>query len=345
MVQDVASALGHPGVPVLTLTRVFTTWRVEPAVLATVVALGGGYGYALWRRDRTGRPWPPGRTACFGAGVGSVALVGLSFLGVYDDTLFWARAVQNIVLLMVTPMLLALGAPIRLVADLLPARMRAPLARLLHSTPARVLTFPLVVTVVLVVPMLVLYLSPLYELTLRSALASGVSGTIVTTTGFVYFWTRFRLDPTPRTDPYAVTLWITVVEMVGDAVLGLVLWLGPLVATGYYSTLARDWGPTLRIDQVIGAGVIWIGGDIVGLPFIAVVVAAMMREDEHRAVAIDAELDALDAARVPTTARGARGRGPTNAMSTAAAPDDATAPPTRMWWEDHPELSERFRRR
>jgi cytochrome c oxidase assembly factor CtaG len=149
----------------------------------------------------------------FFAGVATILLVGCSFLGVYDDAYFWLRAVQNTVLLMVTPMLLALGAPIRLAADTLPPRVRGPLAQALHSRPARVLTFPLLVTVALVVPLLVLYLSPLYALTLRSAVASGVAGTVVALTGFVYYWSRFRVDPTPRADSHLVTLWITVVEM------------------------------------------------------------------------------------------------------------------------------------
>ena len=57
------------------------------------------------------------------------------------------------------------------------------------------LTFPLLVTLALVVPLLVLYLSPLYALTLRSAVASGVAGTVVALTGFVYYWSRFRARP------------------------------------------------------------------------------------------------------------------------------------------------------
>ena len=104
------------------------------------------------------------------------------------------------------------------------------------------------ITVVLVVPLLVLYLSPLYELTLGSAVASGVAGTVVALTGFVYYWSRFRVDPTPRNDSYLVTLWITVVEMIGDAVLGVVLWLGPLVAAAWYAAQATRHRPTLRPD-------------------------------------------------------------------------------------------------
>jgi cytochrome c oxidase assembly factor CtaG len=331
----VAWALDYAGPAPLTLGRVFTAWRVEPGVLAAMALLGGGYGFGLRYRWLAGRSWPRGRTVCFTLGLASIGVVGMSFLGVYDDTLFWVRAVQNIVLLMLTPMLLALGAPLRLVADLLPARMRGSLSAVLHSRPARVATFPLVVTVLLVVPLLVLYRSPLYELTLRSTVASAVSGLVVTGTGFVYFWTRFRVDPTPRSDSYAVTLWITIVEMIGDAVLGVVLWLGPLVAAGYYAAVARDWGPSLRVDQVVGAGVIWIGGDVLGLPFIAIVFARMRREDERHAAEIDAELDALDTARADTD--------PTARTGSDAAVQ--VSAPARLWWEDHPELSERFRRR
>ncbi len=301
--------------PPLTLARAFTTWRAEPGVLAAAAALGGGYCWGLRRRaSGHAEPWPAGRTAIFLTGVATILLVGCSFLGVYDDAYFWVRAVQNTVLLMVTPMLLALGAPIRLAADTLPARVRAPLARALHSRAARALTFPLVVTVVLVVPLLVLYLSPLYELTLESAVASGVAGTVVAFTGFVYYWSRFRVDPTPRNDSYLVTLWITVVEMIGDAVLGVVLWLGPLVAAAWYAAQATGIDP--RFDQTLGAGILWIGGDLVGLPFILIVVNRMSREDTRKAAVIDAELDAAE-----------------------------EAGPTRLWWEDDPQIAERFRRR
>lgn len=198
----------------------------------------------------------------------------------------------------------------------------------------------------LVLPLPVLYFTPLYELTLRNGVASGLAGFVIALTGFVYFWTWFRIDPTPRQDSYAITLVITIIEMVGDAVLGLVVWLGPLIALGYYVALARDWGPDLRTDQTLGAGALWIGGDVVGMPFVAIIFNRMAREDVQRAARIDAELDAAEAEGDAHTARTA-----TDDDATAApdsAPDDAPATssgPPRLWWEDHPELSQRFRRR
>src|SRR5690349_17404247 len=165
------AAVAPAALPPLTLVRMLTSWRLQPGVLAAVAVLGGGYGAGLRHRVRAGLAWPPRRTGFFVAGVVAIAVVGLSFIGVYDDTLFWTRALQNLVLVMVAPMFLALGAPLRLAADLLPEPVRHRGSRVLHGRVARVLTFPLVVTVALVAPLLVLYLTPLYVLTLRSAVA------------------------------------------------------------------------------------------------------------------------------------------------------------------------------
>ena len=79
----------------------------------------------------------------------------------------------------------------------------------------------------------------------------------------VYFWTRLRIDPTPRTDPYLVSIAISVAEVIFDGVLGLALWLGPLVAPQYYLALHRGWGPDLRLDQIIASGCC---GSVVTLP-------------------------------------------------------------------------------
>jgi cytochrome c oxidase assembly factor CtaG len=309
--------------PPLTWGRLLTAWTPNPGALVVVAALGVAYGLGVRRLRRGGVAWPNGRLWWFLTGLGSILLVTVSVVGVYAGTLFWDRAVQNITLLMLTPMFLALGAPLTLLREVLPAPAARRASRVLHSTAARALTFPLVVTAALIAPLFILYLTPLYEASLRSAVVGAVVSVGLVAAGFFYFWTRFRIDPTPRTDPYLLTMAISVAEVIFDGVLGLVLWLGPLIAPHYYQALHRGWGPDLRLDQIIGAGVVWIGGDLAGLPFLAVVVNRMMREDQRHAAVIDAELDTLDA---------------------SAGDPAATLPPQpRLWWEDHPELAPRFR--
>ncbi|HWR48795.1 MAG TPA: cytochrome c oxidase assembly protein [Pseudonocardiaceae bacterium] len=311
----------------LTWGRLLTAWTPNPGALGVVAALGVAYGLGVRRLRRGGVAWPTGRSWRFLTGLGSILLVKVSVIGVYAGTLFWDRAVQNITLLMITPMFLALGAPLTLLREVLPEPAARRASRVLHSTAARALTFPVVVTAALIAPLFVLYLTPLYEASLRSAGVSAAVGVGLVAAGFLYFWTRFRIDPTPRTDPYLLSMAISVAEVIFDGALGLVLWLGPLIAPHYYQALHRGWGPDLRLDQIIGAGVLWIGGDLAGLPFLAVVVNRMMREDQRDAAAIDAELDTLDAV----------------AEAAATSPTSSVPTQPRLWWEDHPELAQRFR--
>jgi hypothetical protein len=84
----------------------------------------------------------------------------------------------------------------------------------------------------------------------------------------------------------------------------------------------------------IRAGVLWIGGDLAGLPFLVAIFTRMMYEDQRHAAAIDAELDALEAASTPGT--------PTQA--TLPTVQAEPRPQARLWWEDHPELAQRLRR-
>ncbi|MBN9757482.1 MULTISPECIES: cytochrome c oxidase assembly protein [unclassified Pseudonocardia] len=321
--------------PPLTALRLFTTWRFAPLLLGTTAAAAVGYGVAA--RSRPG--WSRSRAVAFGAGLVVTVLAGSSFVGVYDDTLFWVRAVQNLLLLMVVPMLLALGAPLTLLAASVPRDRRPAWRRVLRSRAARLLTGPFAATVLLVAPLMVLYLTPLYVATLRDGVVSGAVGAGLVVCGFVYFWTRLRIDPTPASTPYPVTLVLTIAEMVGDAVLGIVLWLGPTLAAAYYLGLHRGWGPDPHIDQVLGAGVLWIGGDVVGLPFLGVVLWLFSREDARRARATDAELDAAEARAAELGAARTR-------AAEATGSDPAAEPaPSRLWWQDDPQLADRFRPR
>jgi hypothetical protein len=79
--------------------------------------------------------------------IGALVVVGL-----YADILFWVRAVQNIVLLMITLMFLALGAPLTLLRDVLPGPALTagqPVAAQCNGSHA---DLPLVIIAVLIAP-------------------------------------------------------------------------------------------------------------------------------------------------------------------------------------------------
>ncbi|MCU1682993.1 MAG: cytochrome c oxidase assembly protein [Amycolatopsis sp.] len=309
--------------PPLTVGRVLTAWQFDVPAIVGVVVLGALYLMAVRRVGS----WPHGRVVSFFGGLATLLVVTCSFIGTYDGTLFWARAVQVTTLLMVAPLFLALGAPLTLLMATVPSTVGARLRRIGRGRAARTLTFPLVVTLVLVVPPFVIYLTPLYELCLRNSVVDGLVKLVVLGAGFIYFWTRVQLDPTPREDSHLVSVWIALTEVIFDGVLGLVIWLGPLVAPDYYEAIARTWGPDLRIDQIIGAGVLWIGGDVAGLPFVAALFVRWSRDDNRKAKEIDAELDAEEAQAAESVEAG-----------------EASAK-SGLWWENDPVLAERFKRR
>ncbi len=131
--------------------------------------------------------------------------------------------------------------------------------------------------------------------------------------------------------------------MIGDAVLGLaVIADTSLIAGHYYHALARPWGPSLATSQVLGGGVLWILGDIVGLPFLAAQFIQMIREDEADAAVIDAELDAQEAAGATagiTTPVAADASGALGTAVVTASEQTGQQP----WWESDRRFSDRFR--
>jgi cytochrome c oxidase assembly factor CtaG len=186
-----------------------------------------------------------------------------------------------------------------------------------------------------------MYFTSWYTAVFHSAAIRELTFLALMAPGFAFFWTLLRVDPVPKKYSYAVSMWITGAEVIGDAFLGIAVIANQnLLGAGWYHALARPWGPTLQTDQVLGGGVLWILGDLVGLPFLAVQLIQLMREDESDAVRIDAALDHLDASaaeRGETTAGGPGGE--EGQQGERQQGEKGTKP----WWEDDPRFTSRFK--
>lgn len=328
-----------PAVPMpgpLTGSAVATAWRWNPYVVAVLLVIAALYVVGTVRVRRGGEAWPVNRTVAFLLGLALFGWTTMSFLGVYQQVLFWPRAVQIITLLMVVPLFLALGAPVRLAVEGGPRWLAVGIRRMLASRIAVLATFPAVVSLVFLVTPFAVYFSPVYEDTLRSRGAAWALSFALTALGFFYYWTRLRLDPVPKEYPHLVSVWITFAEAIADGALGLTLMMGhQLVAGDWYTALNRGWGPTPKQDQVWGGGALWLIGDLAGVPFIGALWRRMFTEDRERAAEVDAELDALE----PTAAVSISH---TSSTGTADAAPDEEAMRSRPWWETDPVLGRRY---
>jgi len=283
--------------------------------------------------------------------------------------------VQTVLLLLAAPLFLALGRPLSLAIASWPRTGRRVEA-LVASRPARLLTFPAITALAVVLVGFVLYFTPWYEAGLRSDLVRELTCLALLAPGWVFFWTLLRVDPVPKAYPYLVTMWVTATEVVGDAILGLAIMADQnLIAGSYYRALGRPWGPSLRADQVIGGGAIWLIGDLIGLPFLGVMLIQMMREDEREARAVDAELDAAAAGAAPAAdekpaapagakpaadakpapdaelaaaadaapAMDAESAGRADSAGVVTADADVSSDAMRPWWESDPRFTGRFK--
>jgi cytochrome c oxidase assembly factor CtaG len=221
----------------------------------------------------------------------------------------------------VAPLFLALGRPITLAITACP-RIERPVTSAIGSRVARVLTFPAITTFALVLVPMVMYFTSWYTAVFHSGTVRELTYLILLAPGFVFFWTLLRVDPVPKAYSYAVSLWITAAEVVGDAFFGVAIIADTnLLAGNYYKALPALFNGGLATKQVIGGGVIWILGDLVGLPFLAAQLVQFMREDREEAAIIDAELDAREAA--PETAD--------------------VSDPQAPWWQNDSRFTDRFR--
>ena len=325
----------------------------------------GGSGGDRLPRDSTDNSdnWPVARRIWFcGLGLGFLVIATMSWVGVYQPVLFYVRAVQTVLLVLVVPLFLALGRPVTLAATVFP-RASARIEAVIRSRPARILTFPAITALALVGVPFVMYFTSWYSAVFYSTTVRELTYLALMAVGYVFFWTLLRVDPVPKEYSYGVSMWITGAEVVGDAFFGIaVIAYQGLIGGAYYEALGRPWGPSLRTDQVIGGGVLWILGDLVGLPFLAAQLIQFMREDESDAARIDAELDAheagLEARQAATacapslTAESAEPPEP----RPSAEPDGPDGPSvqdedqesqepqrSQLWWENDPRFTSRFK--
>lgn len=290
---------GHEELPPLTPLRLLTEWEPAPLPLLGVAVVAGLYLYGVHRLRARGDSWSRWRTLFFvGLGLGSVLLATISALAVYDTTLLWVHMGQHMTLGMVTPIFLALGAPVTLALRVLPRRGRSALQTVLHSRVAAVLTFPVVAGVVFVANPFALYLTGWYEATLRNPLLHDLNHVHFVLVGALWFWPILGLDPMPVRIPYPLRLLAVFATMPFHAFLGITIMGGStLIAEDWYLGLGRAWGPSPDRDQEIAGGLLWASGDLVALVVLAALFVQWSRASEREALREDRRLDRLEAAR------------------------------------------------
>ena len=186
-----------PVLPPFGLGSVVTEWGIDPFLTVVTVWVAGAYLLGVRALRARGDAWSAARTAAFTGGMAVFYFATSSGLAAYDTTLLSVHMVQHMLLSMLVPLLLALGAPVTLALRVLRGRARRGLLSVLHSRVVRVLSFPPLTFGLFVISPWALYFSGWYEATLRSTYVHEMMHVHLVAVGALFLWPLVGVDPVP----------------------------------------------------------------------------------------------------------------------------------------------------
>ena len=294
----VSAGSGVGGADSFTVATAFTAWSVALPVAVVVGLLLAGYLTGVTVLRRRGARWPVGRTIAWGLGLATVTFATMSGLGTYDDSVFSAHMVQHMLLAMVAPIPLALGAPVTLLLRALPSRsqLRADILRLLHSKLSRALTNPVFAFCLFIGSTFALYFTGIYPYSLAHPWAHQLVHAHFLLSGCLFAWIVVGVDPLPHRPGYGLRMLMVVAALPFHAFLGIALLTqDTVIAQPHYLATGTSLS-SLLADQRTGAGLLWASGEFIGLALVFSVLAQWMRSEERTAVRVDRRLDREEAA-------------------------------------------------
>ncbi len=307
-----------------TLTRVLFDWRFDLIFGTAAVVLAALYIAGVQRLRRRGDDWPPGRTVSWLLGCLVLLFATSSGVGRYMPAMFSMHMAAHMLLSMLTPILLVLGAPVTLALRALPTAgrgeppgMREWLLMALHSRLSRFLTNPVVATVLFITGFYGLYLGGLFDAAVGSHAGHVAMNLHFLLSGYLFYWVVIGVDPTPRPISPLAKVGVVFASLPLHAFFGVVLMeMRKVLGENFYRSLGLSWHTDLLGDQRLGGGIAWAAGEV---PLVIVMIALLVqwsRSDTRAARRYDraadrdddAELAAYNAMLAELARRGASGR-------------------------------------
>jgi putative membrane protein len=269
------------GLPPLTWGSAFGTWHWAPVTDLVILVAAVVYLHRAHRTlPRRGEHWPVGRTAYF---LGALVVLGLtlqSAVDAYGGELFWIHMIEHLLLIMVVPVLVILGQPIRL-ASTGSDGPSTRTAAVLRGRFAAGLTYPAVGLAVYAVVLVGTHLSGFMQLMLTHPWLHDLEIVLYLVGGYLYFLPLLAYEPIKRRLVYPLRVFLLFMGMTADTAVGVVLMMSAREPFPAYAAQHRMWGPSLLGDVHTGGGIMWVIGD--GLMFaITVLVVAQWMGDTER---------------------------------------------------------------
>jgi cytochrome c oxidase assembly factor CtaG len=269
-----------------------TRWQDGPFALVTAAVLVGvAYWYlrAEWRLASRGRRWPGQRVACFLGGLVAIDLAIQSPVAAYTATYFEAHVIQHLLLMIVAPPLLALGAPSTLLLQTSSRRVKTAWLGVLRSKPFALLTFPVAVWGFYFGLMFGFFLSSLVNTAMLHMWLMDLLNVGFLLGATLYWWPMVGLDPIVHWRMgYGARMVNILLGGPPEVILGLALLSTHAPVASMYSLSSTH----------AGGGLLWVSTEAATLFGFIPIFWQWIRADERAAKRADQLSDKLAAAAV-----------------------------------------------
>ncbi len=181
-----------------TLHNSLARWEWTPfpiAVLVLVVLVGYWYLKSDWRLASSGRRWSTKRLVSFLLGLLTVDLALQSPIATYTDSYFQAHVIQHLLLMVVAPALLALGAPSTLLLQTSSRSIKTKWLSILRSRPFGFISHPVTVWGLYFGFMIVFFLTSLVNFAMEHMAVMDLINILFFFSGTLYWWPLVGIDP------------------------------------------------------------------------------------------------------------------------------------------------------
>jgi len=296
--QEFNAALSIVGVstpPAPTWARVFFSYEPNALMIGILVLMVALYVKGVVVLTKRGDKWPVGRTVAFALGITAIDFATSGGLGVYAQFSFSYHMISHMVLGMIAPIGLVLGAPMTLALRTLPQGrtpeergVRGSLLAALHSRYGVVITNPIVALAIFDGSLFALYFTDLFAVLMQSHVGHLFMSLHFLAAGFLFFFIIIGVDPNPRRVHHLVQIVILFAAMSIHAFFSVALMsTSTLIDKGFYASLQTPWLTDYLADQKLGGSIGWAMGEI---PILIALVATFinwMRDDSREAKRID----------------------------------------------------------
>ena len=299
MASSMSGMPGMPGADTLPPPGIsaYLTWHPDPVFLVASILAAGLYIYGVLRLRQRGDAWPIGRIASFLVGV--LVFLGITCTGLneYGMYLFSAHMVQHMMLSMVDPLFLLLGAPITLTLRVLrpagPNRTgpREVLLSLLHSRFAKVVSSPLFTLPLFVVSLYGLYFTSLFDFLMRSRVGHDFMLVHFLMVGLLFFWPVMGVDPAPHRSPFVIRILELFAVMPFHAFFGIAIMMSTSVFETTFANPPASWGLTALSDQNTAGSIAWAFGEAPTIVVLLVLFVQWAKTDQREAKRKDRKAD------------------------------------------------------